>query len=67
MDVFNDAAGENDQADSWMNRSSRFDGCLYDHSDGTHSLLTMGRGDERLNMSFLDSDKTSSMRTNRRC
>ena len=67
LDVFNDAAGENDAADSWQNRSNAYQGCLYDHSDGTHSLLTMPKASKNPNVSWTDSDKTSSMRTNAGC
>ncbi len=67
MDVFNDAAGENNQADSWQNRSNTYSGCLYDNSNGTSAILTMGKASSNGNVSFTDSDKTSSMRTNGGC
>jgi hypothetical protein len=67
IDVFNDAAGENNAADSWQNRSNSYAGCLYNNSNGTGALLTMGKADKKANVSFTDSDKTSSMRTNGAC
>lgn len=67
LDVFNDAKGENDEADSWANRSGTYNGCLYNNSDGTGPLLTMGKVSNDTNVSVFDSDKTSSMRTNRGC
>jgi hypothetical protein len=66
IDVFNDANGENNQADSWANRSGTYNGCLYD-GQGTGALLTMGKTSNDNNVSVFDSDKTSSMRTNRGC
>ncbi|QMW66175.1 hypothetical protein H4N58_18880 [Mumia sp. ZJ1417] len=67
VDVFNDANGEDNQADSWQNRSNDYKGCLYDGRNGTGALLTMGIASRDDNMSVFDSDKTSSMRTNKGC
>jgi len=66
IDVFNDAKGENNQADSWQNRSNTYAGCLY-YGQGTSALLTMVKASKDDNVSFTDSDKTSSMRTNGPC
>ena len=67
VDAFNDAAGENNAADSWQNRSNTYSGCLYDGSNGSNHLQTMKKGSKDDNMLFLDADKASSMRTNGPC
>lgn len=67
IDVFNDANGENDEADSWANRSGTYNGCLYNNSNGTDGLLTMGKTSNDTNVSVFDSDRTSSMKTNGGC
>jgi hypothetical protein len=67
VDPFNDANGENNQADSWQNRSNNYKGCLYDGGNGTGALLTMGIASRDNDVSAFDSDKASSMRTNRGC
>jgi len=67
LDVFNDSKGENDQADSWKNRSVDYAGCLYNHANGRDPLKTMPKGGKDNNMFFADSDKTSSMRTDGAC
>lgn len=67
VDVFNNANGENNQGDSWSNRSASYAGCLYDGDNGSSALLTMGKTSSDGNMWFGDSDKTSSMKTNGPC
>lgn len=66
IDVFNDGNGENNRADSWANKSNDYAGRLHD-GQGMDALLAMGKVSIDNNVSVVDSDRTSSMRTNRGC
>lgn len=66
VDPFDDSIGENNQTDSWANRSTTYNGCLYD-GQGSNPLVTMLKSNSEANMSFVVSDKTSSMKTNGAC
>jgi hypothetical protein len=66
-DTFNNANGEDDQTDSWANTSTSWTGCLADHTDGSGNEITMRRTSNENNVSVLDSDMASSMKTANGC
>lgn len=67
LDVFNNGAGENDETDSWANRSADYTGCLAANDDGTGDRLTMRKVSNDPNLAFFNSDEVSSMRTKGGC
>jgi hypothetical protein len=66
-DTFNNSNGEDDQTDSWANTSTSWTGCLADHTDGSGNEITMRRNSNDNNVSVLDSDMASSMKTANGC
>lgn len=65
LDPFN--AEENDETDSWANRSATYTGCLAEHVDGEGDRLTMARASSDGNLAWFNSDMASSMRTKYGC
>lgn len=54
---------ENDETDSYANRSVTHTGCLAANSDGSGDRVTMPRGSTDNNLASWNSDEASSMRT----
>jgi hypothetical protein len=67
LDVFNDGAGENNQNDSWANKSSTHDGCGVDHVDGGGDRITFRRDDRDNDLAWFNSNFVSAMRTTGGC
>lgn len=67
LDVFNDANGENNQQDSWANRSASYTGCLADDADGGGDRLTMKKSSSDGDLAWFNSNSTSAMRTKGGC
>lgn len=67
LDVFNDGTGENDETDSWANRSALYTGCLAEDVDGGGDRLIMGKTSSDPNLAFFNSDMVSAMRTKNGC
>jgi hypothetical protein len=63
LDVFNDANGENDQTDSYANRSTTWTGCLSEDNDGGGNRVSMPRNSSDPNLASWNSDEASAMRT----
>jgi hypothetical protein len=57
----------NDQMDSWANRSTTYDGCMTEHSNGGGDKQGMARANNDNNVSPLNSDEVTSWRTNGGC
>lgn len=58
---------ENDEADSFANKSGTYTGCLAQHIDGGGDRVTMSRGQYEPNLAYFNSDEASSMRTASGC
>ncbi len=58
---------ENDENDSWANRSVTYTGCMAEHVDGGGDRLTMAEGSSDKDMAWFNSNETSSMRTKYGC
>lgn len=67
LDVFNDANNEDNQQDSWANRSNQYTGCLADDADGGGDRLTMAKGSSDPDLAWFNSNSTSAMRTKNGC
>jgi hypothetical protein len=67
LDVFNDGAGENNQNDSWANKSKTYTGCGVDHVDGGGDRITFTKDSQDPDLSFLNSNFVSAMRTKSGC
>ncbi len=67
IDPFNDANGENNQTDSWANRSATYTGCLADSANGDGDRVTMAKASNDNNLAFFNSDEASGMRTKNGC
>lgn len=67
FDPFNDANGENNQADSYANLSSTYSGCLADGGSGGGDRVSMPRGKKDNNLAWFNADEASSMRTANGC
>lgn len=63
VDPFNDGNGENNQTDSYANKSGVYTGCLADGGSGGGDKVTMPRGGRDANLAWFNSDEASSMRT----
>lgn len=67
MDVFNDANGENNQQDSWANRSNTYTGCMADDVDGGGDRITMAKASSDPELAWFNSNSKSAMRTKNGC
>jgi hypothetical protein len=67
LDTFNNHTGEDNQTDSWANRSATYTGCLSQHDDGSGDRVTMGRNSNDNNMWWYDADDASAIRTKGGC
>ncbi|MGL5823304.1 MAG: hypothetical protein ACRCYU_00340 [Nocardioides sp.] len=65
VDPFN--ADENNETDSWANRSTKYDGCLASGLEGDGDRVGMPRSDNDKNLAFYNADEASSMRTKGGC
>jgi len=65
--VANIAAVYNDKMDSWRNTNATHDAAWYHNSSGTGTCRTMRRASSDNDISFTDSDKLSSWRTDVGC
>ncbi|MBE7326037.1 hypothetical protein IEQ44_15425 [Nocardioides sp. Y6] len=67
LDVFNNGKGENNQNDSWANKSSRHDGCGVDKVDGGGDRITFWRDSRDPDLAWFNSNFVSAMRTTNGC
>lgn len=67
LDVFNNGSGEDNQTDSWANRSATYTGCLAADVDGGGDRIRMAKLDKDPNLAFFNSDEASAMRTKNGC
>lgn len=65
LDPFN--AEENDENDSWANRSATYTGCMAEHTNGGGDRLTMAKLSNDNDMAWFNSNETSSMKTKNGC
>lgn len=67
LDVFNNGKDENDQQDSWANRSAMYTGCLADDVDGGGDRIRMPEASKDNDLAWFNSDSTDAMRTKYGC
>lgn len=58
---------ENDEADSFANKSGTYTGCLAQHVGGDGDRVTMSRGQREANLAFWNDNEASSIRTKNGC
>ncbi len=61
------ATDENDENDSWANRSATYTGCMAEHLNGGGDRLTMAKISSDNDMAWFNSNETSSMKTKNGC
>lgn len=61
------SASENDETDSYANRSATYTGCLAQHTGGGGDRVTMAKNSNDNNLASWNSDEASSMRTKYGC
>ncbi|WP_306214342.1 peptidase inhibitor family I36 protein [Actinoplanes sp. RD1] len=65
--ITNLSGDNNDEMDSWANRSASYTGCMYSNAGGGGDKQTMARNSNDNNVSPLNSDEVSSWRTANGC
>lgn len=67
LDPFDNSVDEDNQQDSWANRSVTYTGCLADDVDGGGDRITMAKNSKDPNLAYFNSDSSDAMRTKNGC
>lgn len=67
LDTFNNGAGENNQNDSWANRSATYTGCLADYQDGGGKRMEMKAASSDSDLAWFNSNFADAIRTKGGC
>jgi len=67
MDTFNDGKGENNQNDSWANRSVTYTGCISDYVDGGGKRMQLSPGSSDGDLAWFNSNFADAIRTQGGC
>lgn len=65
--ITNLSGDNNNEMDSWANKSSLYEGCMYGGANGTGDRQGMGVNSTDSNVGFANSDEVSSWRTRYGC